>query len=179
MEFLSYAKAWAKAEVYQVKIMLIIGILLLMAFIAILRSQNVFFKGSLIPLGLLLAILLGYGGFMIYSRPAHAKEIIALYQKSPEDAIKQETAKHTNDNKAGDMLLRVYPILMLVSVIALFFVSPPYYKGMALVFVLLFVSMFIIDSGFVSPFQCLFIIFKKTAFYHQSIISNSWFMFCK
>ncbi len=150
MEFTDYTNAWAKSEVLQGKIMIAIGIFLSVAFIAIYRSENQLLRGSLIPLGLLLAILLGYGSFILYSRPAHAKEIIQLYQKNPKEAVKQETAKHINDNKAGKLLIRIYPILMLISVISFIFVSASYYKGMALGFVLLFVAMFIIDNGFVS-----------------------------
>lgn len=73
-----------------------------------------------------------------------------LYKKKSGEAIKLEIAKHEGDNKAGKLLLRTYPILMLISVIALIFVSSSYHKGMALGFVLFFVSAFIIDTGFVS-----------------------------
>ena len=150
MEFIEYTNAWAKSEVYQGKIMIAIGVFLAVAFVAIFRSENVLLRGSLTPLGLLLAILLCYGSFILYSRPAHAKEISSLYQKNPGEAIKKGVAKHENDNKSGKILTRVYPILMLGSVIALFFVSYLYYKGMALGFVLLFISAFIIDNGFIS-----------------------------
>ena len=104
----------------------------------------------MIPLSLLLAILLGYGSYMLYSRPAHAKEIIKLHQKSPDEAIKKEMAKHINDNKTGKVLMRVYPLLMLVSIGGLIFVSSPHYKGMAVGFALLFIAMFLIDNGFVA-----------------------------
>lgn len=150
MEFIEYTNAWAKSEVLQGKIMIGIGIALAIAFAAIFRSENLLLKGSLIPLGLLLAILLGYSSYMLYSRPAHAKEVIGLYQKSPEEAVKQATAKHINDNKSGKILGKTYPILMLISVIALMLVSTPYYKGMALGFLLLFISTFVIDNGFVT-----------------------------
>ncbi len=150
MKFVDYTNDWAKSEVYQGKIMIGIGLFLAIAFIAIFRSENVLLRGALFPMGLLLAILLGYGCFIIYSRPAHAKVIIGVHQKSSQAAIKQEIAKHENDNKAGKLLLRIYSILMLVSVIALLFVSSPHNKGLALGFVLLFISTFIIDTGFVT-----------------------------
>ena len=150
MEFTNYTNEWAKSEVLQGRIMIGIGILISIVFIAILRSDNALLKGSIIPLSLLLAILLGYGSYMLYSRPAHAKEIITLHQKSPDEAIKQEKAKHINDNKMGKVLIRIYPVLMLVSIVALIFVSSQHYKGMALGFTLLFIAMFLIDNGFVS-----------------------------
>ena len=99
MEFTEYTNDWAKSEVLQGKIMISIGIFLSIVFVAILRSDNALLKGSIIPLSLLLALLLGYGSYMLYNRPAHAKEIISLHQKSPHEAIKQAKAKHINDNK--------------------------------------------------------------------------------
>ena len=150
MEFTNFTNDWAKSEVFQGKMMIGIGIFLSIVFVAILRSDNTLLKGGLIPFSLLLAILLGYGSYMLYSRPAHAQEIIRLYQKSPDKAIKQERAKHINDNKTGKVLICVYPLLMLVSIVALIFVSTPHYKGMAVGFALLFISMFVIDNGFVS-----------------------------
>lgn len=150
MDFIEYANNWAKSEVTQAKIMIGIGILLLVAFIAIIKSENELLRGMLIPMSLLLIILIGYGGYILYSRPAHINESIALYQQSEKEAITKEQTKHINDNKAGKTLLKVYPILMLISVIALFFVSSPYYKGMAVGFAILFIATFIIDSGFVS-----------------------------
>jgi hypothetical protein len=150
MDFIEYANSWAKSEVTQARIMIGIGVLLLVAFIGIIKSENELLRGSLIPMGLLLIILLGYGSYILYSRPAHVKESIAFYQQSDKEAIVKEQTKHINDNKAGKTLLKIYPILMLVSIIALLFISSPYYKGMAVGFTVLFIATFIIDSGFVS-----------------------------
>lgn len=150
MDFIEYANNWSKSEVTQAKIMIGIGVLLTVAFIGIIRSENEFLRGALTPIGLLLIILLGYGSYILYSRPAHVKESIALYQQSEKEAIEKEKAKHINDNKAGDTLLKIYPILMLISIALLFFVSSPFYKGMAIGFGLLFIATFMIDYGFVS-----------------------------
>ncbi len=151
MDFIEYTNTWAKTEVTQGRIMVGIGILLLFVFYCIFRSQNELLRGSLIPLGLLLVVLIGYGGYILYSRPSHAKESIAFYKKSNEEAIEKEKIKHLNDNKTGSMLLRyIYPILIIISALALLIVQHPYYKGMTLGFVLLFVATYIIDHGFVS-----------------------------
>lgn len=150
MDFIEYANNWAKSEVTQARIMIGIGALLLVAFIGIIKSQMELLRGTLIPMGLLLAILIGYGSYILYSRPAHAKQSIALYQQSEKQGIEKEQIKHTNDNKAGKTLMKIYPILMLVSVIALLFISNPYYKGMAIGFAVLFIATYITDYGFVS-----------------------------
>lgn len=151
MNFIEYTNTWVKSEVTQGRIMVGIGIFLLFAFYCIFRSQNELLRGSLIPLGLLLLVLIGYGGYILYSRPSHAKESIVFYKKSTKEAVEKEKAKHLNDNKTGNMLLRyVYPILIIISALALLIVQHPYYKGMTLGFVLLFVATYIIDNGFVS-----------------------------
>ncbi len=79
MDFIEYTNMWVQREVTQGKIMIGIGIFLLFVFFSILRSQNELLRGSLIPIVLLLVILIGYGSYILYSRPAHAKESIALY----------------------------------------------------------------------------------------------------
>jgi hypothetical protein len=151
MNFIEYTNAWMKSEVTQGRIMIGAGILLLFICYSIFRSQNELLKGALIPLALLLVVLIGYGSYILYSRPAHAKESIELYKKSKNEAIEKEKVKHINDNKAGKTLIRyVYPTLMLLSALSLLFLSSPYYKGMAIGFVVLFVATYVIDSGFVS-----------------------------
>jgi hypothetical protein len=151
MEFINYINTWVKSEVLQGRIMIGIGVLVLIAFIFIIRSENELLRGALIPMGLIIAILIGYGGFILYSRPAHAKASIERYESNPQEAVVQEVAKHTNDNKAGVPLTKyVYPALLLLSAVALYFAPSPYYKGMALGFGLLAITAFIMDSGFVS-----------------------------
>jgi len=63
MELIDYTIAWVKGEVFQGKIMLAISILLLFGGIAILKSEHEILKGTLIPLGFILLIFFGYGGF--------------------------------------------------------------------------------------------------------------------
>lgn len=150
MDFIQQLQLWEKGETQQGQIMIAVGVLFLIAFIFILKSENNLLRGTLIPLGLILLVLIGYGGFILVNRPAHVKESITLYQDSPDKAITDEIEKHTNDNKAGNTLTKIYPILMLVSVLMLIFIPSTYYKGMALGFTLLFISIYLIDSGFIS-----------------------------
>jgi len=151
MNFVEYANAWSKSEVTQGRIMVGIGLLLLFVLYNIFRSQNELLRGMLIPLSLIALVLIGYGSYILSSRPAHVNNSIALYKTSPAKAIEKEKLKHLNDNKAGKTLTKyVYPSLMLISVLLLITLSSPYFKGMALGFVLLFVSTYIIDYGFIS-----------------------------
>ena len=54
MDLLKQTMIWIKGEVWQGKIMLFLGILFLIAFVIIIRSQHDLLRGMLIPLGLLL-----------------------------------------------------------------------------------------------------------------------------
>jgi len=151
MDFITYINTWVKSEVMQGRVMIGIGVLLIFAFFAIFRGQNELLRGALVPLGLLLLVLIGYGSYILQSRPAHAKKSIALYKKSKVEAFEQEKIKHINDNKAGKTLMRyVYPGIILLSAIILLLISSSYYQGMALGFILLAVGIYIMDYGFVS-----------------------------
>lgn len=150
MEFSEYITEWVNQEILQARIMIGLGLIVLLAVWRIVVGDNDLLRGALLPLGLLLVLLLGYGGYILYSRPAHAEQSIALYDKSVSEAITRESAKHTNDNKMGETLLKIYPILMLISVIALMLFTMPFYKGMAAGFLLLFLSIYVIDTGFVT-----------------------------
>lgn len=151
MNFIEYTNAWAKSEVVQGRIMIATGIIFLFVLYSIFRGQNELLKGALIPLSLFILVMIGYGSFILYSRPAHAKESIQRYQTSEAEALETEKEKHINDNKAGKTLMRfVYPALILLSAASLFFVADPYYRGMALGFIVLCASIYIMDYGFVS-----------------------------
>jgi len=165
MDFIEYANSWAKSEVTQGRIMIGIGILLLPALYGIFRSQNELLKGAMIPLSLLLLVLIGYGSYILYSRPAHVKESIALYEKSKTEAIEAEKIKHINDNKAGKTLIKyVYPVLIIISALSLLFLSSLYYKGMAIGFVLLFASTYVMDNGFVNRSDAFLAFMEKLNF---------------
>ncbi len=150
MNFIEYTNTWAKNEVLQGRIMIGIGILVIIAFFGIIRSENELLRGAIIPFGILVVALVGYGSYILYSRPAHAAESIAQFEKSKAEAIVLEKEKHINDNKAGKTLMKIYPILAILSLTVLFFGVPGYYKGMVIGFALLFISFYVIDNGFIS-----------------------------
>ncbi len=151
MAFSDHLQTWLKGELTQGKIMIGMGILVLIAFIAILKSHNQLLRGSLIPMGLIILILIGYGGYILQSRTAHVQNTLALYQQEPKEAIKKEIEKHTNDNKIGKPNLQYFiPTALVLLGLSLFFIKSPYYQGMVLGFILLFVINYVLDYGFVS-----------------------------
>lgn len=141
---------WLKGELLQGKVMITVGILLLFAVIGIFRSQHELLRGSLIPLILLLTVLIGYGGYILQSRTAHVEQSTAMYKTSSVDAVKKEIEKHRSDNKAGNTLMKIYPVLAIIAIIAVMLLPSVFYKGLALGLAFMFLSTYVIDYGFVS-----------------------------
>jgi len=146
MNLLSNTKAWVNGEVLQGKIMVAIGILVLIAFIAVMRSQQPFLKGMLIPMGLLLVVTLGYGGFQIFGRPAHLMKVEQVYQDDPKNAQSMEYKKAVKDDKAYTTAKKVWPFLIVFSALCCYILVSPYLKGLSAGLIGLFLTTLIVDT---------------------------------
>ncbi|MBO9490368.1 hypothetical protein J7384_08345 [Endozoicomonas sp. G2_1] len=150
MNFNQILQIWLKGELLQGKVMIIVGVLLLLAAIAIFRNQNELLRGTLLPIGFLITVLIGYGGYILQSRPAHVAQSEALYHSSPIQAVAREIDKHTSDNQIGNTLLKIYPVLAIIAIVVLMWLPSGSYRGIALGFTFVFLSALIIDNGFVT-----------------------------
>ncbi len=146
MELIKYTSEWVKGEIFQGKIMLIIAILFLFASIAILKSNHEILRGTLIPLGVIILLLLGYGGFQTFGRQSYMTKVTTVYKESPEKTIKQEYDKALKDGKIYKILKIVWTILIVISVIVYFVFSKDYFKGFAIGLIELFLITLIVDS---------------------------------
>jgi len=143
---LEYTSTWAKGDAFQGKVMIAVGLIILVAFILIIRSDDSLYRGALIPLGFLLAILIGYGSVLAFTRPTHLKTTTQLYNESPKEAITKEYNKASTDHRNYSMLKKVWPVLILISIGGFFFVSTNYYKGLSIGLGVLFLTALIIDT---------------------------------
>ena len=117
----------------------------------ILKGQHALLRGTLIPLGLLSLVLVGYGSFILYSRPQHAKQSMEIFENNWQEGVEKEKEKHINDNKAGKALMSyVYPGLILLGALGMFFFKSPSIQGVFLGIIVLAASIFVLDYGFVS-----------------------------
>lgn len=146
MNLLDYTNTWVKGEVFQGKIMLVIGVVLLIAGIAIFRSDNTILRGTLIPLGLILLIFFGYGTFQTVSRPSHINKVTAVYNESPDKAIEQEFAKAQKDENSYRILKIVWVVLIVVSAVLFLVFSTDYLKGLSIGLIALFLTTLVVDS---------------------------------
>jgi hypothetical protein len=142
---LEYTIIWAKGDSLQGKIMLAAGIFFLFAFIGIMRSDDPLYRGTLIPIGLLLVLLLGYGGFLAFSRPGHIQKISQLYKKSPEEAKEVELKKASNDHRNYSLAKKIWPFLIILSAIGFMLFTADYYKGLSIGLLIAFISVLIVD----------------------------------
>lgn len=146
MNLLEHTKVWVSGEVLQGKIMVVMGIALLIAWIAILRSEHSLLKGSIIPIALMLVVLLGYGGMQVLVRPTHVQKVSTLYAESPEKALEQEVQKANKDNKAYSTLKPIWAILIVLSLVLYFVFPTDYIKGLSIGLAALFLSLLILDT---------------------------------
>ena len=142
---LEYTEKWAKGDSAQGKYMMEIGAVVLIMLVFILRDDNPLLRGALIPLGLIVLILLGYGGFLTFGRPAHLKRVIREYETSPDQVKAKELAKAATDHRAYTRFKKIWPVLIFLSGVGYFLVSTEYYKGLCLGLAVLFLSVLILD----------------------------------
>lgn len=146
MELLKQATQWAEGDALQGKIMALVGILLLAAVLAILRTDNALLRGMLIPLGVIILFYVGYGGFLALRRPVHVQTLAQRVEKSPEQALALELEKANRDNRAYSLVLKVWPVLIALCGLALLFVTQPYYRGLLIGLMGLFLALMVLDT---------------------------------
>lgn len=146
MELIDYTSAWVKGEVFQGKIMIVLGLLFLLGFIAIFRSQDEFVRGLLIPFGLIVLVLIGYGGMQVTVRPEHVAKVESLAQENPQEALDKELAKSQNDHKVYSNIVKVWPLFIIAAIILFYLISSSYWKGFSVGIMILFAGMIILDS---------------------------------
>ncbi|MBD0404747.1 hypothetical protein [Flammeovirga sp. EKP202] len=147
MKLLEHTTIWAKGDIYQGKVMLCFGILFLIAAIIILRSNHELLKGTLIPISLAVVMLLGYGGFLTFTRNGHLTNVESVYNESPAKAIEQEFEKAKKDHEAYSKLKPVWAVLIVLSLGLFFIFKTDYLKGLSLGLVGLFFLALIIDTN--------------------------------
>lgn len=146
MDLITHTKGWVKGEVANGWVLLIIGLALLIGFIAILFNHNQILRGTMLPLSLLILLLIGFGGYQIIKRPSHLTKVEHLYQQNPDKVKQTEYEKAMKDNKVYSFIKIVWVVLVVISLGMYFISGSEYYKGMSIGFSMLFLSTLLIDS---------------------------------
>ena len=146
MDFSKQLQLWANGDASQGRVMVVVGILLSIAAILILRGDNPILKGMLIPMGLVILVSLGYGGFLSYSRPQHITKTQELYSQNNSEAVAQELKKAETDNRNYTVIKPVWATLMMIALILFFVVTKDYYKGLSMGLMGLSLFGFLLDT---------------------------------
>ncbi|SHL10197.1 hypothetical protein SAMN05444407_102245 [Chryseobacterium contaminans] len=146
MDFIQELNLWTKGDVFQGKVMVGLGLLLVLTIPLLSKKENTLSNGMLIPISLLLLVNLGYGSYLLYSRPKHLELVTGSFHINPKEALQAELAKMQADNKNYARLKPIWAVLIIVSVIASFLIKNDYYKGISLGLLCLSVGFLLIDS---------------------------------
>ena len=146
MDLIQYTSVWAKGDLLQGRIMFGVGILLLIAAVTILTNSHTLLKGTLIPMGLAVLILVVYGGFLAFSRSGHLEKTRTAYAENQEHAIQQEYDKAIADNKNYTMLKPIWIGLIIISAILFFVFKTDYLKGLSMGLIGLFFIVLVLDT---------------------------------
>lgn len=146
MDIIAHTTRWALGDALQGKVMLSIGILTLVAGVWIFKADHPILKGMLIPLGLVTLIGIGYGGFLAFARPGHINKVATLYQTQPEQALQQELEKAERDHRNYTGIQKVWPVLIALAGLLLFFLHGDYQRGLLIGLLVFFVFGLMLDT---------------------------------
>lgn len=146
MDFLQGLNSWAKGDALQGKIMVGIGLLLILTLPFLFKSEYTLVKGMLIPLCLLTIANLGYGSFLLYSRPKHIEITTKLYRQNPRETTQRELSKMQTDNKSYAVIRQIWAVVIIVSVLAFFLFQNEYFKGVSLGLLCLSAAFLLLDT---------------------------------
>jgi hypothetical protein len=146
MDYIKKLETWAKGDALQGRIMIGIGLIVLVSLVILLRNNDPFYNGMLIPVGLLLIICWGYGGFLAFSRPRHFKTTAKHFETKRTEILNQELTKALTDNKNYSMLKPIWVLLIIISIVLFFIITKEYYKGLCIGLLILFIGGLFLDA---------------------------------
>ena len=111
----------------------------------IIRSEHEILRGTLIPIGLMLVLFLGYGSVLAFTRQGHLKKAEATYADQPQKALELELKKANRDNNAYTSFKPVWVILIIVSAGLYFLFSSHHLKGLSVGLIGMFLSVLVVD----------------------------------
>ncbi len=146
MDLIKTATEWALGDALQGKLMMASGVLALTGIFFILKSDAPLLKGMLIPLALFALIGLSYGGYLAFTRAGHLQKVETLYASDANQAVAQELEKAERDNYNYTLIKKIWPVLIVITAVLLFFFKGDYAKGVLIALLILFVYGLLVDT---------------------------------
>ena len=145
MDVIKDLHTWIVGETIQGSIMLVVGVLLSIAALLIIRSENSLLRGMLIPVALLVTMNLGYG-YVLVSRPKTSLKTEVAYRQNQTQTLERELQKTTNDEKYYSSARPTWALLTAFSVLLYFVFRSNYLRGLSLGLTAMFLGALLIDS---------------------------------
>jgi len=146
MDFIQNLQTWTKGDITQGKWMIGIAFFILLPFcILLIKTNNSLQKGMLIPLCLLFLMNVGYGSYLLISKPKYVTERIVQFELNAEETIKNEVTKIKVDDKSYTMTKYIWAGLLILSIVCFFVFNKDYFQGLSLGFAIMFLGMLLID----------------------------------
>lgn len=146
MDFVQQVEKWVQAEVFHGKVMVAVGGIVVALIPLVLSSKLPMLEGTGVPLALIACAFVGYGAVLIVQKPALLKKVKEKFHTSPAQARAGQLEKGNKDNQTYSLLLKLYPLLAVLSGGAFFVFSDAYYEGVCLGLITLFMSTYILDT---------------------------------
>lgn len=146
MDFIQQLLIWTKGDIIQGRWMIAIAFFMLLPIaVFLIESSHSLSKGMLIPISLLFLINVGYGVYLLFSKPKYAEQRTIEFKIDPEETIINEMAKIEADNKSYTFTKYAWAGLLIVSVVCFFIFAKEYLQGLSVGFAVMFLGMLIID----------------------------------
>lgn len=146
MDLLKHTISWVQGDIMQARVMLIIGLLLLIAYVFIWKSSDAMLRGMIIPLSLVLLLLIGAGLAFPSARKKQLQKVELSIKENPDQAIKLEKERILKDKNAYLKFFIVWSIIITAGIVLFFLTQSPYSKGLALGILFFALSAFMVDG---------------------------------
>lgn len=148
MSFIESTTAWTAGEMYQGKLMLVLGALLIIACYLLWFHGSTLSKGVSLPLFLVVLVCFGYGGWLVGGRPAQLESIKVQYTENAVSVIDEQRQMAAQNLTSYEMFKRIWVAIIVCSIAAIFVTSNPFYYGVAIGFLLFGATALTMDTFF-------------------------------
>lgn len=146
MEFIEHAIAWCKGEIFEAKLILLFGIIVMISAILFFKfGSTPGSKAMLYPLlvvGLMFSVI---GGGMLYSNPKRILEFKQAYEENPETFVESE-------KKRTDEFISWYPktryimtALGVIGILLFFLWAVPIGRAIGISLIIIMLATFVVD----------------------------------
>ncbi len=138
MKFIEQASKWTNGDRLQGKIMLYTGLVWMLVAYFVFYQKDIFLRATLIPLGLLISVLVGYGSILAFTRKTYLENITVRYALSSKETIQNECDRSLKIKKLYSICQMVWVLLLVLSMVMFFILDTQFLKGLSVGLLLLF-----------------------------------------